>query len=67
MLIIIGWLVVMVPLVILDGWLKTLWQWYEGVPIVPVLVTTASTATLVWSSAYIYMLYRKLVDYGAKR
>ena len=67
MLIIIGWLVVMVPLVILDGWLKNLWQWYEGVPIVPVLVTTASTATLVWSSAYIYMLYRKLVDYGAKR
>ena len=67
MLIIIGWLIVMVPLVILDGWLKNLWQWYEGVPIVPVLVTTASTATLVWSSAYIYMLYRKLVDYGAKR
>ena len=67
MLIIIGWLVVMVPLVILDGWLKNLWQWYEGVPIVPVLVTTASTATLVWSSAYIYMLYRKLVDYGAGR
>jgi hypothetical protein len=67
MLIVIGWLVVMVPLVILDGWLKTLWQWYESVPIVPVLVTTASTATLVWSSAYIYMLYRKLVDYGAER
>jgi len=64
--ILLAWGVVMVPLVILDGWLKSMWQWYAQFPMVPLLVATASTMTIVWSSTYIYIMYRKMVDHGAK-
>lgn len=64
-ILLLAWAFIMVPLVVLDGWLKSIWQWYENAPLVPVLVTTASTLSFVWASAYIYLLYRKLVDHGA--
>ena len=63
----LAWLVVMVPLVLLDGWLKGMWSWYENIAVIPALVTLASTITLVWCAAYIYLLYRRLVEYGAGR
>lgn len=65
--VVVAWMVVIVPLVILDGWLKNIWIWYENIPTMPVLVTIASTATFVWASAYVYILYRRLVEYGSSR
>lgn len=37
----------------------------DSTPIVPVVVLLLSSLTLVWSSAYIYLLYRKMVDDGS--
>lgn len=67
LMVLLAWLVVMVPLVVLDGWLKGMWSWYENIAVIPALVTFASTITLVWCAAYIYLLYRRLVEYGAGR
>ena len=56
------WLVIMVPVILLDTWLKSLFTWLAGWPIVPVMVLVMTTATIMWSASYIYLLYRKIVD-----
>ena len=56
------WLVIMVPVILLDTWLKGLFTWLAGWPIVPVMVLVMTTATIMWSASYIYLLYRKIVD-----
>lgn len=56
------WLVIMVPVILLDTWLKSLLTWLAGWPIVPVMVLVMTTATIIWSASYIYLLYRKIVD-----
>ncbi len=56
------WLVIMVPVILLDTWLKSMFTWLAGWPIVPVMVLVMTTATIMWSASYIYLLYRKIVD-----
>lgn len=51
------WVVVLVPVILLDTTLNIAW-----LPLVPVFVLLLGTATLVWSSSYVYLLYRRLVD-----
>lgn len=56
------WVVIMIPIIILDGALK---HWFEQIawmPIVPVAVLLMATFTIIWVSTYIYLLYRKVVD-----
>lgn len=64
--IVVAWIVVMVPIILLDGWLKDTWHQLSVLPIVPVVVAIMSAATVVWSAIYIYLLYRKVVDDDAK-
>jgi hypothetical protein len=51
------WLVVLIPTILIDGWLKLTWQ-----PLVPIVVLLLSTLTIIWCATYIYLLYRKMVD-----
>ena len=51
------WLVILVPAILVDGWLKLSWQ-----PLVPLVVLILTTLTIIWCAAYIYLLYRKMVD-----
>lgn len=50
------WVVVLVPSLLLDGWLR--WDW---LPILPVMVQLLGAASLVYCSVYIYKLYRSLL------
>lgn len=59
------WVVVMIPVILFDGWLKGVAPAVEWVPLVPVVLATMSALTVVWLAAYVYMLYRKVVDDGA--
>lgn len=52
----------MIPIILLDAWLKNMFEAISWMPIVPVAFVLVSTATLIWSGVYIYMLYRKVVD-----
>jgi hypothetical protein len=63
----LAWAAVLVPVIIVDTWLKSAIAWYAEIPVVAIVVSAMSVATVVWSSAYIYMLYRRLVEDGAKR
>lgn len=56
------WIVVMVPIILLDTWLKGIWPASAWVPVIPVAMLVLGAFTVVWSASYIYLLYRKVVD-----
>jgi len=50
------WMVILFPVIMLEGWLRIEW-----LPLVPVTVQLLSGFTLVFSSVYVYKLYRSLL------
>lgn len=64
-LIILAWAVVLIPVIILDGWLKSWWPAIEWLPIVPIVLLILSVISVIWSTAYIYLLYRKVLEDGS--
>jgi hypothetical protein len=58
----LGWAVIMIPVILLDAWLKAIFPAISWLPIVPFSVLIMSSITVVWSASYVYLLYRKVVD-----
>lgn len=56
------WALVMIPIIIFATWLQGVWPFFEHIPLVPVCLTIMSTIGIVFVSAYVYLLYRKVVD-----
>lgn len=65
-MVIVAWALVMIPIILLDTWFKGLAPGISWVPIVPVSLLFMSSATVVISAAYVYLLYRKVVEDDAK-
>ena len=63
--IVLAWLLIMGLVIALDAGAKKLWPVISGAPIVPFMAAIMSSVSLVWSSAYIYLLYRKVIDDGS--
>jgi hypothetical protein len=57
--VVLMWLVILLPAILIDSWLK-LSQWWQA--LVPIMVLILTTLTLIWCVSYIYLLYRKMVD-----
>jgi hypothetical protein len=62
LLIVVAWVAIMIPTIIFDSWIKGVFSSIKWLPIVPVTLLALTSATLIWSSTYIYMFYRKVVD-----
>ena len=62
LLIVIVWLLIMIPLILGDAWLKSAVPAISWLPIVPVAIIIMSSITVVFATAYTYILYRKVVD-----
>lgn len=56
------WLAIIIPSVLLVNWLQGMWGWLEAIPVVPFVATLVSSLIMVGVTAYIYLLYRKVVD-----
>lgn len=56
------WVVIMIPVILLDSLLKSWIEQIAWIPIVPVATLVMTTFTIIWTSSYIYLLYRKVVD-----
>lgn len=56
------WSLIMIPLILLDNWLSEIWPIVGQIPIVPVVLLVLTALTTIWTSSYIYLLYRKVVD-----
>lgn len=54
---------VLIPVILIDMGLKWLLPAISGVPVVPVALVAWSACVTVWIATYVYMLYRKVVDY----
>lgn len=63
----ISWAIVFIPIILFDIWIKTVFSGIEWIPIIPVLILISSAATIIWISSYIYVLYRKIVEYEPKQ
>jgi hypothetical protein len=62
----LAWAVVLIPFILLDAGIKNLWPTIEWLPVVPVVLLLLGILSVVWSSAYVYLLYRRVVDDDAK-
>lgn len=60
--VILGWAIVMIPLILIDVWLGSVWAWVRVIPVIPVALMALATISLIWLSAYVYLLYRRVVD-----
>lgn len=58
----IAWALIMIPTMMLENWLKTVWVFLDSIPIIPMLLLILTSITVVWLSSYIYIFYREVVD-----
>ncbi len=59
---IVVWAFVMIPMILFDLWIKSIWGAISGVPIIPLTLLIMGAVTVIWISSYVYLLYRKVVD-----
>lgn len=57
---------VMLPVIIFDAWIKSVVTWLEWLPLVPMALLFMGALGIVWAASYIYLLYRKVVEDDAK-
>lgn len=62
----LSWIVVLIPMILFDKWIKSLWSAIDWLPIVPSVLLVLVTATVIWLASYIYVLYRKVVEDDAQ-
>jgi len=57
------WAIILIPMILLDMGVKSLWPAVEWLPIVPVTLIILAAGSAIWTAAYVYLLYRKVVEY----
>lgn len=58
--------IVLISIILLDMGLKSLWPALQGLPIVPIALLVWSALMTIWVASYVYLLYRKVVDYAPR-
>ena len=57
----IMWVVVMLPLILFDMWMKQC-EWTAGIPFVPICMATMTCFTAIYVTTYLYKYYRWMLD-----
>lgn len=57
------WVIVMLPLISLDIWAKSAFEWLAGFPFVSIELLIMTCFTIIYSATYLYLFYRRLLDY----
>lgn len=60
------WMVVLIPAILIENLLRGAWDVIATVPIIPIVIVILGTLSTIWSSSYIYLLYRRVMDDDAK-
>ena len=58
--------ITMTPIILIDLWLKGMWEWIYGVPIVPFFLLIVTCFIFIYMTAYLYRYFRWLLDYREK-
>jgi hypothetical protein len=61
-IVVVTWIITIIPIILLDGWIKTIFPAISWLPLVPLVVLVVTSASTVWSASYTYILYRKVVE-----
>lgn len=59
----ICWIIVMMPIILIDMWLKNTIDWLANVPIVPFFLLCMTVFSCIYFAAYSYLFYRRMLDY----
>ncbi|MBR5939068.1 hypothetical protein IKZ77_00760 [Candidatus Saccharibacteria bacterium] len=59
------WVIVMLPLIVFDLWMKT-FEWTNGIPFVPICLVVMTCFTMVYVTTYLYLYYRWMLGYEEK-
>lgn len=57
------WVVVTIPLILLDFGLKASFDWLAGFPFVPLVLLTMTCFTMIYITVYLYLYYRWMLNY----
>ena len=57
------WVLVMLPVILLDLWVKHTFEWTAGFPFVPFMLVVMTCFTIVYISVYLYIYYRWMLNY----
>ena len=60
------WVLVMLPIILIDMGLKSIFDGLAGVPIVPFFLLVMACFTAIYISVYLYLYYRWMLDYDKK-
>lgn len=56
------WIIIMLPLILFDMWMKQ-FEWTAGIPFVPICLTTMTCFTEIYITVYLYKYYRWMLNY----
>ncbi len=62
LVVVAAWLVIMIPIILFDDWVKGLVPAISWLPLVPLCIIAMGAATVIFVSSYVYLLYRRIVD-----
>lgn len=62
---VIVWVIVMLPLILFDLFMKR-FEWTNGIPFVPICLTTMTCFTGIYVTTYLYLYYRWMLGYEEK-
>ena len=60
---VIVWVVIVLPMILLDMWLKSVFEWLAGFPFVPLVLLIMTCFTAIYLSAYLYIYYRWMLGH----
>ena len=59
------WAIVLVPIILIDTWIKGIWPAISWLPVVPICFLIMASFSVIWVASYTYLLYRGVVDDNA--
>jgi len=61
--VIVIYIVTILPIMLIDLWLKGIWSWLANVPIVPFCLLVVTCFVFIYTTTYLYRYYRWLLGY----
>lgn len=58
----LAWALIVIPVILFDDWVKGLVPAINWLPLVPIVIVVMASLTLIYTTSYIYLLYRRIVD-----
>lgn len=56
------WVIILFPMIALEAWLSNFWSFLDKIPLVPLIILILTIVSLLWTSSYIYLFYRRVID-----